>query len=48
MLDIDFICNPPKALTGLIVYRYRTGELRGQFLTALEKLATRLGGKLSG
>ena len=48
MLDIDFICNPPKALTGLIVYRYRTGVLRGQFLDALEKLATRLGGVLIG
>jgi DNA polymerase III delta prime subunit len=43
MLDVEFLLNPPIVLSRPLVYRYRSGLLRGQFKKALRAIAEREG-----
>jgi len=43
MLDVEFLLNPPVTLSRPLVYRYRSGLLRGRFKKALREIAERDG-----
>lgn len=43
MLDVEFLLNPPMSLSRPLVYRYRSGLLRGRFKSALRAIAERSG-----
>lgn len=43
MLDVEFLLNPPSILSRPLVYRYRSGLLRGRFKKALRAIAERNG-----
>lgn len=43
MLDVEFLLNPPVTLSQPLVYRYRSGFLRGRFKKALREIAERDG-----
>ena len=43
MLDVEFLLNPPASLSRPLVYRYRSGLLRGRMKRALRAIAERDG-----
>ncbi len=43
VLDVEFLLNPPINLSRPLVYRYRSGLLRGRFKKALREIAERNG-----
>src|SRR4051812_21400005 len=43
MLDVEFLLDPPLILSRPLVYRYRSGLLRGRFKKALRAIAERNG-----
>lgn len=43
MLDVEFLLNPPTSLSRPLVYRYRSGLLRGRMKRALRAIAERDG-----
>lgn len=43
MLDVEFLLNPPVSLSRPLIYRYRTGLLRGPLKSALRAIAERNG-----
>ncbi|UPK27660.1 hypothetical protein [Bradyrhizobium sp. 195] len=43
VLDVEFLLNPPINLSRPLVYRYRSGLLRGRFKKALRAIAERTG-----